>query len=83
MRSARQEETRSIICLNCSRYSISTEKLAGSQFVLGPLGRHRFDTLIAVHALSIPAILITNNLKDFKSIPGLRVEPWVTGDSLI
>lgn len=47
------------------------------------LGRHRFDTLIAAHAISAPAILVTNNLKDFKGIAGLRAENWVTGDSLI
>jgi len=42
------------------------------------LGRHRFDALIAAHALSIPAVLVTNNSKDFTGISGLRIENWVT-----
>jgi tRNA(fMet)-specific endonuclease VapC len=46
------------------------------------LGRHRFDTLIAAHALSVPAILVTNNSKDFKGIDGLNIENWASGENL-
>jgi tRNA(fMet)-specific endonuclease VapC len=41
------------------------------------LGRHRFDTLIAAHAISQKLILVTNNMKDFSGIEGLLVENWV------
>jgi len=34
------------------------------------------DMLIGAHARSIPVTLVTNNLKEFKRIPGLRVENW-------
>jgi tRNA(fMet)-specific endonuclease VapC len=34
------------------------------------------DMLIGAHAKSIPVTLVTNNLKEFKRIPGLRVENW-------
>jgi tRNA(fMet)-specific endonuclease VapC len=34
------------------------------------------DMLIGAHAQSIPVTLVTNNLKEFKRIPGLRVENW-------
>jgi tRNA(fMet)-specific endonuclease VapC len=44
------------------------------------LGRHRFDVLIAAHAIATDAILVTNNLKDFIGIRGLIVENWVTGE---
>ena len=44
------------------------------------LRRHRFDTLIAAHAISVPAVLVTNNLKDFKGITGLLAENWVSGE---
>jgi tRNA(fMet)-specific endonuclease VapC len=44
------------------------------------LGRHRFDVLIAAHAIAAGAVLVTNNTKDFKGIPGLVVENWVTGE---
>lgn len=35
------------------------------------------DKLIAAHAVSIGAILVTNKLKDFKKYPGLKLENWV------
>ncbi len=35
------------------------------------------DLLIASHALSLDCILITNNEKEFKRIPGLKTENWV------
>ena len=38
---------------------------------IGPL-----DTLIAAHALSFPAILVTNNEREFRRIEGLKVENW-------
>ena len=34
------------------------------------------DMLIGAHARSIPVTLVTNNQKEFKRIPGLRVENW-------
>ena len=39
---------------------------------IGPL-----DTLIAAHALSLGLILVTNNSREFKRVPGLRVEDWI------
>jgi len=35
------------------------------------------DLLIAAHALSIDAILVTANVREFKRIKGLRVENWL------
>ena len=35
-----------------------------------------FDTLIAGHSLSIGATLVTNNLREFQRVPGLRAEDW-------
>ena len=35
------------------------------------------DNLIAAHAISQHATLVTNNEKDFKDYPGLLVENWV------
>lgn len=40
--------------------------------VIGPL-----DMLIAAHALSLQATLVTNNMKEFSRVPGLSVENWV------
>lgn len=34
------------------------------------------DLLVGAHARSIPVTLVTNNLRGFRKIPGLRVENW-------
>ncbi len=39
---------------------------------IGPL-----DTLIAAHAVSLGAILVSNNLREFGRVSGLRVENWI------
>ena len=39
-----------------------------------PIGS--MDTMIAAHALAINAILVTNNVKHFRLVKGLRVENW-------
>jgi tRNA(fMet)-specific endonuclease VapC len=35
------------------------------------------DTMIAAHALSLDATLVTNNQRDFSRVTGLRLENWV------
>ena len=34
------------------------------------------DTLIAAHALSAGLTVVTNNTREFKRVPGLRVVDW-------
>jgi tRNA(fMet)-specific endonuclease VapC len=36
-----------------------------------------YDMMIAGHARALGLMLVTNNLKEFKRVPGLRVENWV------
>ncbi|MCF6212056.1 MAG: tRNA(fMet)-specific endonuclease VapC [Gammaproteobacteria bacterium] len=36
-----------------------------------------YDMMIAGHARAMGLILVTNNMKEFKRVPGLRVENWV------
>ena len=43
---------------------------------IGPL-----DTLIAAHALSLGCTLVTNNVREFSRIPGLRLENWADPDT--
>ena len=43
-----------------------------------PIGSN--DTMIAAHALSRDAIVITNNVKHFSKAPRLKVENWVRYD---
>jgi tRNA(fMet)-specific endonuclease VapC len=40
-----------------------------------PIGS--LDTMIAAHALSQQASLITNNTREFAKVPGLQLENWV------
>ena len=40
-----------------------------------PIGS--MDLLIAAHALSLGVRLVTNNAREFRRVPGLRVENWV------
>ena len=35
------------------------------------------DLLIAAHAVSLDIPLVTNNQKEFRRVPGLRVENWL------
>jgi tRNA(fMet)-specific endonuclease VapC len=39
-----------------------------------PIGS--LDTLIAGHALSLGAVLVTNNTREFRKVTGLKVEDW-------
>jgi tRNA(fMet)-specific endonuclease VapC len=32
--------------------------------------------MIAAHALSIDALLVTNNLREFSKVPKLKLENW-------
>lgn len=45
--------------------------LERSGFPAGPL-----DTLIAAHALSLAAVLVTDNEREFRHVGGLQVENW-------
>ena len=40
-----------------------------------PIGS--LDTLIAAHALSQHALLVTNNTREFAKVPGLQTDNWV------
>lgn len=40
-----------------------------------PIGN--MDLLIASHALSERCILVSNNLREFKRVPGLKYENWI------
>ena len=49
---------------------------AALEYAKLPFKRARFDRLLAAHALSIGATVVTNNEGDFADVPGLRVENW-------
>jgi tRNA(fMet)-specific endonuclease VapC len=39
--------------------------------------KDHLDKLIAAHAVSLGATVVTNNLRDFAKYPGLKVENWL------
>ena len=41
-----------------------------------PFRRASYDRLIAAHALSHDLILVTDNVKHYADVPGLRVQNW-------
>ena len=47
-------------------------ELAKSGKQIGP-----YDQMIAGHARSLGLILVTNNTKEFKRVPGLRIDNWI------
>lgn len=47
-------------------------KLEKSKNLIGSM-----DMLIASHALSLDMVLVTNNERDFKKVPNLKIENWV------
>lgn len=52
------------------------DEAAARAYATLPFKRARFDRLLAAHALSIGAVVVTNNEADFADVPGLVVENW-------
>jgi tRNA(fMet)-specific endonuclease VapC len=40
-----------------------------------PIGAH--DLLIAAHTLALGAVLVTDNVREFQRVPGLKIENWL------
>ncbi|WP_408590537.1 type II toxin-antitoxin system VapC family toxin [Novosphingobium sp.] len=55
------------------------DESAARQYARLPFKHARFDRLLAAHALSIGATVVTNNEADFADVPGLKVENWTVG----
>lgn len=47
-------------------------ELARAGTPIGP-----YDQMIAGHARSLGLLLVTNNIREFQRVPGLRVEDWL------
>ena len=54
-------------------YAAVRAKLERTGTPIGPL-----DTLIGAQALSRKMVVVTNNEREFRRVPGLRVENWAT-----
>lgn len=56
---------------------IPFDDAAAREYARLPFKRARFDRLLAAHALSLGATIVTNNEADFEDVPGLNFENWV------
>ena len=56
---------------------VAFDEAASRAYARLPFKRARFDRLLAAHALSIGATVVTNNGADFADVPGLVVENWL------
>ena len=65
-----------VIALDFDANAAHVFGVMGSRFALSRT--RAIDNLIAAHAISQQAVLVTNNEKDFKGYPDLRVENWAT-----
>ena len=54
------------------KYAIIRARLDDSGSPIGAM-----DMMIASHAASTNAVLVTNNQRHFKKVPGLKIENWV------
>lgn len=55
---------------------LSFDAAAARSFLAARAARGRHDRLIAAHALALGATLVTHNGRDFRAVPGLRIEDW-------
>lgn len=55
---------------------VAFDDAAARAYAKLPFKRARFDRLLAAHAVSLSAILVTNNIGDFADVPGLIVDNW-------
>ena len=55
---------------------VAFDEKAAREYARIPFKRARFDRLLAAHALSLGAVVVTNNELDFADVPGLVVENW-------
>lgn len=55
---------------------LNFDAVAARAFPAARAARGKHDRLIAAHALALDAVLVTHNGRDFRAVPGLRIEDW-------
>jgi tRNA(fMet)-specific endonuclease VapC len=55
---------------------VEFDEAAAREYAKLPFKRAWFDRLLAAHALSIGAAVVTNNPDDFADVPGLKIGNW-------
>ncbi len=81
LQTIRQQQLEEFIALTTvhnwdKKAAISYAKIRADLKIKGtPIGN--MDMLIAAHALSLDAILVTNNMREFERVSHLKVENWL------
>ena len=52
------------------------DEAAARAYATLPFRRAGLDRLLAAHALSLDATVVSNNVRDYADVPGLQVENW-------
>ena len=60
----------------CEHYAVQSTRLKAAGTLIGAN-----DLWIACHALATDATLVTNNLREFARVDGLRLDNWATSGS--
>jgi len=55
---------------------VAFDEAAARAYARLPFRRARFDRLLAAHAVSLGATVVTNNEDDFADVPGLKIDNW-------
>ena len=55
---------------------LAFDRDAAAAYAELPFRRGSYDRLIAAHARALNLVLVTNNVRDFADVPGLRIENW-------
>jgi tRNA(fMet)-specific endonuclease VapC len=57
---------------------LAFDAAAAEAYASLPFRKSSFDQLIAAHALSKNLVLVTDNVRHFRHVPGLQVENWTS-----
>lgn len=77
-----ERESRNLKALTDDIPVVPFDIVAGSaygtvRYATREIKKDHLDKLIAAHAISLKVVLVTNNEKDFKRYPGMKLENWI------
>ena len=75
--SARSDAAAVLSAISVMPFDEDAARAFGRIQAAAPSRRGAYDRQIAAHAISLGLALVTNNEKDFGSIPGVVVENWI------
>jgi tRNA(fMet)-specific endonuclease VapC len=71
------EEKRALLDRFLAAFPVAAfDEKAARAYARVPFRRGKLDRLIAAHALALDATLVTNNVRDFSDVLGLKLQNW-------